>query len=66
MVTVHNFRLGHSIAQCSCGWTGRRRYLKALATQDAWMHSAHAKCELSVPLVLPTSPQRQTDYALTA
>ncbi|MDT5186938.1 MAG: hypothetical protein QOI29_5096, partial [Mycobacterium sp.] len=40
---------GHSEAACSCGWTGRRRYLKAAAEQDAWMHSMHEKCAVSVP-----------------
>jgi hypothetical protein len=40
---------GHSTAACSCGWTGRRRYLKAAAEQDAWVHSMHEKCEIAVP-----------------
>jgi hypothetical protein len=53
LVAVHNYRLWHSAAACSCGWTGRRRYLKAAAEQDAWVHSMHEKCEISVPLVIP-------------
>jgi len=53
MVAVHNYGLAHSAAVCSCGWTGRRRYLKAAAEQDAWMHSIHENCTVSVPLVMP-------------
>jgi hypothetical protein len=55
LVVVHNFGLGHSAAACSCGWTGRRRYLKAAAEQDAWVHSMHEKCAIAVPLVIPFS-----------
>ena len=55
VVVVHNFGFGHSAAACSCGWTGRRRYLKAAAEQDAWVHSMHEKCAISVPLVIPFS-----------
>ena len=44
---------GHSTAGCSCGWSGRRRRLKAAAEQDAWAHSAHHGCAVSVPLVNP-------------
>jgi hypothetical protein len=53
VVAVHNYGFGHSKATCSCGWTGRRRYLKAAAEQDAWMHSMHQKCAIAVPLVIP-------------
>jgi hypothetical protein len=53
MVAVRNYGFGHSTAACSCGWTGRRRYLKAAAQQDAWVHSLHVKCEIAVPLVIP-------------
>ena len=55
MVVVHNYGFGHSAAACSCGWTGRRRYLKAAAEQDAWVHSIHEKCAIAVPLVIPFS-----------
>jgi hypothetical protein len=55
VVAVHNFGFGHSAAACSCGWTGRRRYLKAAAEQDAWVHSMHEKCAIAVPLVIPFS-----------
>lgn len=55
VVFVHNFGFGHSAAACSCGWTGRRRYLKAAAEQDAWVHSMHEKCAIAVPLVIPFS-----------
>ncbi len=55
VVAVHNYGFGHSTAACSCGWTGRRRYLKAAAEQDAWMHSMHEKCAIAVPLVIPFS-----------
>jgi hypothetical protein len=53
MIAVYDYGLGRSKALCSCGWAGPRRYLKALAAQDAWTHSAHEKCALSVPLVVP-------------
>jgi hypothetical protein len=53
VVAVHNYGFGHSMAACSCGWTCRRRYLKAAAEQDAWVHSMHEKCAVSVPLVIP-------------
>ena len=43
VVAVHNYGFGHSVAACSCGWTGRRRYLKAAAEQDAWMHSVRQR-----------------------
>ena len=55
VVAVHNFGFGRSTAACSCGWRGRRRYLKAAAEQDAWVHSMHEKCDIAVPLVIPFS-----------
>ena len=55
VVAVRNYGFGHSTAGCSCGWTGRRRYLMAAAQQDAWVHSIHEKCEIAVPLVIPLS-----------
>jgi hypothetical protein len=55
VVAVHHFGFGHSTAACSCGWRGRRRYLKAAAEQDAWLHAMHQKCEIAVPLVIPVS-----------
>jgi hypothetical protein len=58
VVAVHNYGFAHSIAACSCGWTGRRRYLKAAAEQDAWVHAMHDKCEIAVPLVIPMSGLR--------
>jgi len=45
VMAVHNYGFGHSTAACSCGWTGRRRYLKAAAERDAWVHS----CTKSAP-----------------
>ena len=53
VVVVRSYGFGHSAAACSCGWAGRRRFLKAAAEQDAWMHSLHEKCDISVPLVIP-------------
>ena len=53
VVAVQNYGFLHSTAACSCGWTGRRRHLKAAAEQDAWVHSVHEKCAVSVPLVIP-------------
>lgn len=58
VVAVHNYGFGHSNATCSCGWAGRRRYLKAAAEQDAWVHSMHEKCEIAVPLVIPIAGLR--------
>jgi hypothetical protein len=46
VVAVHDYGFGHSMAACSCGWAGRRRYLKAAAQQDAWLHSMHEKSRL--------------------
>ena len=53
VVAVQNYGFGHSTAACSCGWTGQRRYLKAAAQQDAWVHAMHEKCAVSFPLVIP-------------
>jgi hypothetical protein len=53
VVAVREHGFAHSLAVCTCGWTGRRRYLKAAAEQDAWLHSIHEMCAVSVPLVLP-------------
>ena len=53
VVAVQNYGFGHSTAACSCGWMGRRRFLKVAAEQDAWVHSMHEKCAVSVPLVIP-------------
>lgn len=53
VVAVHEYGFARCTATCTCGWTGRRRYLKAAAEQDAWMHSIHEKCVVSVPLVMP-------------
>jgi hypothetical protein len=55
VIAVYNYGLGRSKACCSCGWAGERRFLKALATHDAWSHFAHDKCALSVPLVIPVA-----------
>jgi hypothetical protein len=53
VVAVHKHGFAHCTAVCTCGWTGLRRYLKAAAQQDAWMHSIDNKCVVSVPLVMP-------------
>lgn len=53
VVAVHEYGFARSTAVCTCGWAGRRRYLKAAAEQDAWMHSIHDRCTVSVPLVMP-------------
>ena len=54
-VAVHDYGFTRCTAVCTCGWTGRRRYLKAAAEQDAWMHSIHQACAVSVPLVIPVT-----------
>jgi hypothetical protein len=55
VVAVLNFGFAHFAAMCSCGWTGRRRYLGAAANMDAWEHSMHERCNVSVPLVIPAA-----------
>ena len=55
VVAVHDYGFGHLMAACSCGWAGRRRYLKAAAQQDAWLHSMHEKCAIAFPLMIPCS-----------
>jgi hypothetical protein len=40
------------------GGVAKRRYLKAAAEQEAWMHSMHAKCAIAVPLVIPFASRR--------
>jgi hypothetical protein len=55
VVCVYNHGFGHLEAVCSCGWTGRRRHLKAVAIQDAWVHSMHENGAVSFPLVIPTA-----------
>lgn len=52
-VAVGTFGFAHCAAACTCGWHGRRRYLKAMAVQDAWTHSIHRHCAVASPLVLP-------------
>ncbi|WP_029113943.1 hypothetical protein [Mycobacterium sp. URHB0044] len=52
VVCVHNLRFAHSTAACTCGWAGRRRYLKAAAEQDAWEHAMHDRCSPACPLVI--------------
>lgn len=52
ITAVYNRGIGHSTAGCSCGWSGVRRRLKAVAAQDAWTHCIRQGCEVSVPLVL--------------
>jgi hypothetical protein len=50
-VGVHVRGLGWSYATCTCGWTGRRRHLRASAEQDAWAHAIESGCDLAFPLV---------------
>jgi hypothetical protein len=57
VVAVLDYGFAHFAASCSCGWTGRRRYLKAAANMDAWDHSIHEKCDVSVPLARPAKPR---------
>ncbi len=53
VVAVRDYGFAHSVAVCTCGWTGRRRYLRPPPKEDAWLHSIHEMCVVSVPLVLP-------------
>jgi hypothetical protein len=52
VVSVLEFGFAHFGAWCSCGWTGKRHYLRAPANLDAWEHSMREKCDVSVPLVM--------------
>jgi hypothetical protein len=52
VVSVRYLGFGRSTAACSCGWAGRRRRLKAAATQDAWAHCLLDRCSVSSPLVV--------------
>lgn len=58
VVAVFVYGFADYSAACSCGWTGRRRYLRAGAQLDAWQHSALDRCDVSVPLVMPGSRRR--------
>jgi hypothetical protein len=40
-----------SQGQCTCGWTGRPRFLSSLAKYDALIHAAQSGCEPAFPLV---------------
>jgi hypothetical protein len=44
VVTVFVYRLGKSRAECSCGFSGKTRVLRAAAIQDAWRHSVSRRC----------------------
>ena len=52
VVAVLEYGFAHFAAMCSCGWTGRRRFLRAPANLDAWEHSIRERCDVSVPLVM--------------
>ena len=52
VVSVHRLGPFDTTARCSCGWSGRRRLIKAAAEQDAWTHAMQDRCEVSSPLVL--------------
>ncbi len=52
VVSVHLLGLANAAATCSCGWSGRRRFLRAAAEQDAWAHAVQDRCDVSSPLVL--------------
>jgi hypothetical protein len=52
-VVVRTFGFARNAAACTCGWHGKRRHLKAAATQDAWLHAIHQRCDVAVPLVRP-------------
>jgi hypothetical protein len=53
IVSVYRVGIGNSYAACSCGWSARPRILKAMAFQDAWMHSARGDCDVNYPLMIP-------------
>ena len=52
VVSVHILGFANAVPACSCGWAGRRRYLKAAAEQDAWAHAMHDRCSVSSPLLI--------------
>jgi hypothetical protein len=39
-VAIIEYGFAHHTAICSCGWTGRRRFVRAAANLDAWGHCA--------------------------
>jgi hypothetical protein len=49
---VLHYGFAHFAATCSCGWAGRRRYLKAAAQVDALQHAAHENGDAAVPFVV--------------
>jgi hypothetical protein len=51
VVYVLESGFAHFAALCSCGWTGKRHYLRAPANLDAWEHAIREKCDVAVPLV---------------
>jgi hypothetical protein len=52
VVSVHILGFANAVPACSCGWAGRRRYLKAAAAQDAWTHAMRDGCTVSSPLLI--------------
>jgi hypothetical protein len=52
VVAVLDCGFAYYAAACQYGWSGRRRFIKAAANLDAWEHSMHEKCDVSVPLVI--------------
>jgi hypothetical protein len=52
VVSVHVLGFANAVPACSCGWAGRRRYLKAAAEQDAWAHAIRDRCSVSSPLLI--------------
>ncbi len=58
VVAVLEYGFARFAATCSCGWTSRRRFLRAAANIDAWEHSLHEKCDVSVPLVIAATTRR--------
>lgn len=58
VVAVLEYGFARFAATCSCGWASKRRLLRAAANIDAWEHSLHEKCDVSVPLVIAATRKR--------
>jgi hypothetical protein len=52
VVTAFVYARGKSRAECSCGYEGRRRFIRTAAVNDALIHSARTGCQADSPLVV--------------
>ncbi|MCK0174773.1 hypothetical protein [Mycolicibacterium sp. F2034L] len=55
IVTVFTYSRGRHRAECSCGWTGRARWIQGSAVVDALRHSYDTGCREDWPLTVHCS-----------